>query len=202
MIEISQILHGLGRPGKTKSGLADFLGLRNSAVTEIISGERQIKADEVPLIVEYLDLDQVPIMGRVGAGGDIEPGFEQVPPDGLGTVRVPLWVPEDLVAFQIAGESMLPFYRDKDVIIVWKEQRRPLESFYGEEAAVLTKDGKRYLKTIAQGKSRSVVTLTSWNAKPIENVKLEWIGEIYLTIRASQLARLAARKPQKRGGRR
>ena len=30
--------------------------------------------------------------------------------------------------------------------------------------------------------------------EPEENVKLEWIGEIYLVIRAGQVARIAARR--------
>jgi repressor LexA len=95
-----------------------------------------------------------------------------------------------MLAFEVAGDSMLPRYDDGDAIIVWKEQRRALETFYGEEAAVRTRDGARYLKIIRQGKSRSVVTLESFNAKPIENVRLEWLGEIYMTMRAGQLRRI------------
>ena len=58
----------------------------------------------------------------------------------------------------------------------------------------LFEDGRRYLKTIIQGKTRGVATLTSWNARPIRNVKLEWIGEIYLVIRADQIGRIRTRK--------
>ena len=148
----------------------------------------------MPLIVEYLELDRVPIMGRVGAGGDIEPDYEQVVADELGTVRVPIAMPGELVAFEVTGESMRPRYDSGDIIVVWADQKRATETFYGEEAAVRTKNGRRYLKTITQGKTRAYATLTSWNAKPIENVKLEWIGEIYLVIRAGQIKRLATRK--------
>ena len=193
MIAIKHIVAGLERTGKTKTGLATFLGLRNSAITEILGGQRTIKADELPRIVEYLELDRVPIMGRVGAGGDIEPDYEQVVPDELGTVRVPIAMPGELIAFEVKGDSMIPRYDSGDIVVVWAQQKRALETFYGEEAAVRTKDGRRYLKTITQAKRRSVVTLTSWNAKPIENVKLEWIGEIYLVIRADQVGRIAAR---------
>ena len=89
---------------------------------------------------------------------------------------------------------MRPRYDAGDIVVVWAEQKRATETFHGEEAAVRTRDGRRYLKTITQGKTRAWVTLTSWNAKPIENVKLDWIGEIYLVIRAGQIARIAARK--------
>ena len=198
MIAIKHLVRALERTGKSKTGLATHLGLRNSAVTEILGGERTIKADELPLIVEYLELDRVPVMGRIGAGGDIEPDYEQVVADDLGTVRVPIALPGELIAFEVNGESMMPRYDAGDIVVVWAEQKRATETFYGEEAAVRTRGGRRYLKTITQGKTRAVVTLTSWNAKPIENVKLEWIGEIYLVIRAGQIARIAARRTRAR----
>jgi repressor LexA len=194
MIAIKQLIAALERTGKTKSGLAAHLGLRNSAITEILQGMRTVKADELPRIVEYLELDRVPVVGRIGAGGTIEPDYEQVVADELGTVRVPIALPGELVAFEVKGESMKPRYDAGDVVVVWAEQKRATETFYGEEAAVRTRDGRRYLKRVTQGRTRAHVTLTSWNARPIENVKLEWIGEIYLVIRAGQIARIASRK--------
>src|SRR5258708_31812189 len=50
-------------------------------------------------------------------------------------------------------------YENGDVIVVFREQRHPLSSFYGEEAAVRLKTGERYLKTIGRGKSPSMVNL-------------------------------------------
>jgi repressor LexA len=194
MITPKQMIEALERTGKSKGGLAVHLGLRNSAITEIIQGVRHVKAEEMPLIIEYLELDRVPIMGRVGAGGDIQPDYEQVVADELGQVRVPIAMPGELIAFEVKGQSMHPRYDDGDIVVVWAEQKRATETFYGEEAAVRTKDGKRYLKTITQGKTRSVVTLTSFNAKAISNVKLEWIGEIYLVIRANQIGRIGTRQ--------
>jgi repressor LexA len=198
MIAIKHLVAALERTGKSKTGLATFLGLRNSAITEILGGDRTIKADELPRIVEYLELDRVPLMGRIGAGGDIEPDYEQVVADDLGTVRVPIALPGELIAFEVNGDSMAPRYDAGDIVVVWAQQKRATETFYGEEAAVRTKTGRRYLKTITQGRTRAFITLTSWNAKPIENVKLEWIGEIYLVIRAGQVARIAARRGRAR----
>src|SRR6478735_1726994 len=76
------------------------------------------------------------------------------------------------------------------VIVVYREQRHPLASFFGEEAVVRLKTGQRYLKTIERGKSPSSVNLTSFNAKPINGVKLEWIGEICVTLPRGQIERL------------
>ncbi len=193
MLDIALIERGLRRPGKTKGGLARAMGVRPGAVSEILSGLRLIKASEIEPIVQYLELNCVPIMGRVGAGASIEPEYEQVPPEGLGEVELPFPIAEETIAFEVAGDSMLPKYENGDIIVVYREQRFPLMSFYGEEAAVRLKTGERYLKTIERGKSASLVNLTSFNAKPITGVKVEWIGEICVTLPRGQIERMRAK---------
>jgi repressor LexA len=190
MLDATLIERALERTGKSKGGLAEAMGVRAGAVSEILSGIRLIKASEIDAIVEYLELNLIPVMGRVGAGASIEPEYEQVPPEGLGEVELPFPIWEETIAFEVSGDSMLPKYENGDVIVVYREQRHPLSSFYGEEAAVRLKSGERYLKTIERGNSTGVVNLKSFNAKPINGVKLEWIGEIALTLPRGQIARL------------
>src|SRR5271168_4647406 len=193
MLDIAMIERGLEKPGKTKGGLAQAMGVRPGAVSEILSGLRLIKASEIAPIMEYLGLNSVPIMGRVGAGAVIEPENEQVPPEGLGEIELPFPISEETIAFEVAGDSMLPKYENGDIIVVYRDQRHPLSSFYGEEAAVRLKSGERYLKTVERGKTAHVVNLTSFNAKPISGVKLEWIGEICVTLPRGQIDRLRTR---------
>jgi repressor LexA len=193
MLDAEMIERGLVRTGKSKGGLAQAMGVRASAISEILSGLRQIKATEIAPIVEYLELNRVPIMGRIGAGAVIEPDIEQIPPEGIGEVELPFPLSGETIAFEVTGDSMLPKYESGDVIVVYREQRHPLSSFYGEEAAVRLKTGERYLKTIERGKSPSSVNLTSFNAKPINGVKLDWIGEICVTLPRAQIARLRAK---------
>ena len=206
MLDAAMIERGLEKTGKSKGGLARAMGVRPGAVSEILSGLRLIKASEIFPIMEYLQLNTVPIMGRVSAGAVIEPDVEQVPPEGLGEVELPFPIAEETVAFEIEGDSMLPKYETGDIIVVYREQRHPLASFFGEEAVVRLRTGERYLKTIERGKSSSLVNLTSFNAKPIHGVKLEWIGEICVLLPRGQIARLRAkataraRKAAKSGG--
>ena len=125
-----------------------------------------------------------------------------MPPEGLGEIHLPFPIAEETIAFEVSGDSMLPKYENGDIIVVYREQRHPVSSFYGEEAAVRLKTGERYLKTVERGKSPSVVNLISFNAKPINGVKLEWIGEICLTLPRGQIARMrskAARSRKKSG---
>ena len=190
MLDAAMIERGLERTGKSKGGLAQAMGVRASAISEILSGLRQIKASEIAPIVEYLELNRVPIMGRIGAGALIEPDIEQIPPEGIGEVELPFPLSEETIAFEVTGDSMLPKYESADVIVVYREQRHPLASFYGEEAAVRLKTGERYLKTIERGKAPSMVNLASFNAKPINGVKLDWIGEICVTLPRAQIERL------------
>src|SRR5258707_2682111 len=197
MLDVKMIERGLEKPGKTKGGLAAAMGVRPGAVSEILGEIRLIKASEIQPIIDYLELNSVPIMGRVGAGAIIESEHEQVPPEGPVEVELPFPVSEETIAFEVAGDSMLPKYENGDVIVVYREQRHPLASFYGEEAAVRLKTGERYLKTIERGKSATLVNLTSFTAKPINGAKLEWIGEICVTLPRGQIERLRA----KAGGR-
>jgi repressor LexA len=197
VLDVSLIERGLEKTGKSKGGLAQAMGVRAGAVSEILSGIRLIKASEIAPIMEYLELNSVPIMGRVGAGASIEPELEQVPPEGLGEVELPFPIVEETIAFEVSGDSMLPKYESGDVIVVYREQRYPLSSFYGEEAAVRLKSGERYLKTIGRGSSSSLVNLTSFNAKPINGVKLEWIGEICVTLPRGQIQRLRGKTASK-----
>src|ERR1700751_5143717 len=96
MLDAATMERALERTGKSKGGLAKGMGVRPGAVSEILSGLRLVKASEIEPIRDYVRLNRVPIMGRVGASALMEPENEQIPAEGLGEVELP---------FPISGET-------------------------------------------------------------------------------------------------
>ncbi|MGB3536822.1 MAG: LexA family transcriptional regulator [Mesorhizobium sp.] len=191
--------------GYTMKSLSLAAGLNESFVRDMLNRKRQPGIDKLTRLLaamgvsvsEFMnegrpnDTRAVPLMGFIGAGAEVEPDFEQVPPEGLDQIQVPFALPSDMIAFQVRGDSMMPQFRDGAVLIVYREQRRSLESFYGEEAAVRTSDGRRFIKTVIRGNQAGRVNLISWNAQPIENVHLTWVGEIFSVFPARSLRHVA-----------
>lgn len=134
----------------------------------------------------------VKVMGRIGAGAEISPDMEQIPHDGLAEIEVPFPIPEDAQAFEVEGESMWPRYDPGDVVICWRFGTSP-EEVIGWEAAVRTKDGRRFLKRVLRGARRGLFDLESFNAEPIRGVKLEWVGRVHAVVRHGQWRQITPR---------
>lgn len=198
--------------GWTQADLGDAIGVQWQTISRIENSHTRIMPKrEVPLaqalgvdpddLYRHPDADdfsgiEIPVMGYLGAGAEVEPDFEQVPPDGLDQVHIPFPVPDDMIAFVVRGLSMMPVYRPDTVIIVYREQQKPIEAFYGMDAAVRTSEGRRFIKTITRGSKPNTVTLTSWNdPMPIEDQRLEWVGEVFAVLPPAAL-----RKVERQGG--
>ncbi|MEY9118066.1 plasmid maintenance system antidote protein VapI [Bradyrhizobium diazoefficiens] len=66
MLDVAMIERGLEKTGKSKGGLAAAMGVRPGAVSEILGGERLVKASEIIPIMEYLELNLAPYHGARG----------------------------------------------------------------------------------------------------------------------------------------
>jgi Peptidase S24-like len=130
----------------------------------------------------------VRVVGQIGAGAEIQPKFEQIPPEGLYEIEVPFPVPEDAIALQVEGDGMWPRYDPGDVIICWRQSDN-IQKVVGWEAAVRTADGKRYLKRIQRGATSGTFDLESHNAAPIRGVRIDWAAEIKGVVRSGQWRR-------------
>jgi len=133
---------------------------------------------------------KVPVMGRIGAGAEIEPEYEQVSPEGLFEIEVPLGLTEDMVGFEVAGDSMYPRYEVGDVIICASDGE-PQGITYMVEAAVRTVEGKRFLKRVIR--DGDLFTLESHNAPPLRRVNLVWASPVLFTARPAGLRKIASK---------
>lgn len=133
----------------------------------------------------------VPIVGRIGAGAEILPEFDQTPVDGFSEdgsheIELPL-PPSDSIAFTVEGDSMWPRFNNGDVVICDRTEHDPA-LIAGREAAVRTADGRRFLKTIRPGTRRGTFDLESHNAPPIRDVAIAWASPILMIIPAGRWA--------------
>jgi phage repressor protein C with HTH and peptisase S24 domain len=133
------------------------------------------------------------VMGRIGAGAEILPEFEQIPPEGLFEIELSFPLPPESVAFAVEGDSMWPRYDSGDVVICGKPES-DAAAIAGLEAAVRTSDGKRYLKTIRRGPKAGTFDLESHNAPPIRGVGIEWAARILMILPGSQWRRAIAHR--------
>ncbi|MGH6857260.1 MAG: S24 family peptidase [Methylocella sp.] len=131
----------------------------------------------------------VRVVGRIGAGAEIQPGLEQISSESLYQIEVPHPVPADAIAFEVEGDGMWPRYDPGDMIICWRLGTN-VEKVIDREAAVATADGKRYLKRIREGATSGTFDLESHNAAPIRGVRIAWAAEIKEFVRSGYWHRI------------
>lgn len=125
------------------------------------------------------------VVGRIGAGAEILPEFEQIPPEGLSEINLLFPLPPDTIAFVVEGDSMWPRYDSGDVVVCGRAETDAY-AIIGIEAAVRTAEGKRFLKVIRRGSRDGTFDLESHNAPPIRDVTIEWAARILMILPGNQ----------------
>lgn len=123
----------------------------------------------------------VRVVGRIGAGAEILPEYEQIPPEGLYEIELALPLPPSSIAFVVEGDSMWPRFNAGDVVVCDEMEHDPA-TISGREAAVRTADGRRFVKTIRRGSSADLFNLESHNAPPIRDVVIAWASPIKIVL--------------------
>ncbi len=124
---------------------------------------------------------EIPVYGYAGAreAVDIIPSDDQGPIDEV----QPLRAEDGFKAVVVRGVSMLPAYRDGDVLF-FREDHVPIDQLIGKDCIVLTDDKERaYVKRMMKGSKKGHYTLLSYapGIDPLPDVKvlkawpIEWI---------------------------
>lgn len=204
-MDVPTVLMGiLEARGWAQDELADALETTQATVSRWLNGRepkgqameriRQLALDSGVLEREPIPSNEAPLIGRVGAGAMIEIEFEQG--DGYDSVELPFSYPDPIVAFEVFGDSQLPVYEPGAVIVCLRDQVRATEHYLGAPVVVRTSTGERYLKRLARGSRKGIYNLESWNARTIEDVRIEWVGEIIATVNRNAIRRIERRQHQ------
>ena len=119
---------------------------------------------------------RIPIVGYVSAGE----GWSPVDDESHDVIE--LSVEGDAIALHVRGDSMIPVYRDGDLLIGIKRSQRRAENVIGLDCIVETTDHRRFVKFLARGSEKGLFCLRSYNPsaghKDIEDVTLLWAAPI------------------------
>lgn len=117
----------------------------------------------------------LPVLGlaQAGMGGFFDDGGFPVG-QGWEEVDLPMVTQEGDYALRISGDSMLPVYRDSDIIVV-SAARKPIP---GDRVVVKTMDGEVMAKVLVAENNDSI-TLMSFNpehpTRKISHEAVEWV---------------------------
>ncbi|SDE45962.1 LexA family transcriptional regulator [Rhodospira trueperi] len=153
---IEWIKEGLDNPAKSRIGLADALGRNSAVVTRILQGKRRLKADEIPAVAAYLELEPPPEVARVmiertedmrASGRDL-PIYSSARGGRTGMIVTfdpieyvtrpePLRDVRGAFGMYVVGDSMAPAYRQGDMVLI--HPHRPVNQ--GDDVLLVKEDG-------------------------------------------------------------
>jgi len=189
-MSVDWILAGLRQSGKTRSGLARALGRAPSAVTDLLNGHRRLRADEIPVVADYLGVEppriigggarggkrmKAPLVGYVGAGA-----VAHFYADGQGPfdeVEAPSDAGEATVAVQIRGDSLGALF-DNWLVFYDDVRDPPDDSLVGRMCVCGLSDGRVLIKALKRSPNAGLWHLISNAEAPIYDVALDWAAPV------------------------
>lgn len=126
---------------------------------------------------------KVQVVGHVGAGQEVFPHDDHALGSGLEEVDAPEGIGNNpTVALRVRGESMHPM-RDGWLLFYRRDQPGVPEDCINRLCIVkLADDGPLLVKELRRGYQTNHFVLTSWNAPPLEDVRVDWAAPV-LSIR-------------------
>ena len=176
----------------SQTDLARRAGVSQQAIGEIERGavfsSKAIHKIAAALNVSanYLDPDipasdtgktLVPVVGYVGAGAEIFTIDDHSKGAGLEEVEAPPGANSaNVVALRVRGNSMVPAYKDGDVIFYDQREDGDIAHLIGKDCVVHLKDGRTFLKELRR--TNGTFWLHSHNADPILAPEIAWTARV------------------------
>jgi transcriptional regulator with XRE-family HTH domain len=181
-MDIQWIEDGLKKEGKSKKGLAAALGRFPSAVSDLLKNRRRLRADEIQMIAEYLEVTPptagtrlAPLVGYVGAGAEAHLFDHGQGPFDM--VDAPDGSTDATVAVEIRGESMGSFF-DKWLVFYDDVRDPPSPDMIGKICVVGLPDGRVLIKKLARSREKGLYVLHSQFEPPIYDVAILWAAKV------------------------
>lgn len=185
---------GLLKKGKSKGGLAKALGIHQSQITRLVEGKRQLKAEEVSVVADYLGLPSpdtetkfeaevadetgapmVKVVGYVGAGAQRH--FYSVAQGDLDEVPVPGRATPDTVAVEVRGDSLGSLF-DR-WLVFYDEIRRPVTSdLFGHLCVIGLADDRVLIKKLRRAGDGYFDLISNDGTETIRHVVVEWAAKV------------------------
>ena len=181
----NRLKHYRERKGLTQADLGTLLNSGRSTIVKLERGERPLTPSWLDRLSKELDCapldilgDEVPIVGKIGAGGSVI--YEDVGNED--TIKRPPETPGILVGLEVAGESMLPKFDPGDIIFISRDTDGVDPQDIGAYCACRLVSGETYLKKLAKGSRPGFYTLRSLNGSDLEDVELQWATPVRASI--------------------
>ena len=174
---IEEIVAGLEKPGKTRSGLARELGTHPNVITYILKGTRRVALDEWPIIQRYLELnDTCEVIGHVADDGSDEIIMHVEKP------REKITKPRDirkLVAVEVLGGSLGVGLIGCFVFFEHQLKMKPDIYMMGSLCACGLRDGRILMKVPQQGARRGRFLLQpNGPGRLVSEVEVLWMSPV------------------------
>lgn len=175
----------------SQSQLAKRAGVSQQAIGEIERGavlsSRSIHkiAKALNISANYLDPDVpetnigsqlVPVIGYIGAGAEIFTIDDHEKGAGLEEVEAPPGAGASVIALRVRGTSMVPVYKDGDLIFYDRREDGDLSHLSGKDCVIQLTDGRTFLKELRR--SNGDYWLHSHNADPILRPEIAWAARV------------------------
>lgn len=178
----------MDRKGAKATSLSLSIGTNRTLVKDLLEKTEDVRLSTLTKLASALDVSiqelvatpPVPVVGYIGAGGSVI--FEDMGTEDI--VLRPPGISGSLIALMVRGSSMLPKYKDGDIIYIQRDHEGILPDYIGDDCAVRLSTGETFIKQIIHGNEPGKFTLLSLNAEPIENVEIEWATPVLFIMPA------------------